>query len=129
MRAAGHDDEAILGRDVGDLAAEEAQLLARVRYVDVHVGCDFELRLQHLTHGLAAGRPVRRLEQFVGRLDRDFEGAAIGKEVFLLDAERIVGVFAAATGRANHQVLLVIGQTKTEQFQNIRIKRHFPHRR
>ena len=68
-------------------AAEKAELFARVVDVDVNVGGDLELGLQHLPHGLAAGRPVRRLEQLVGSLDRDLQAAPIGEEVFLLDAE------------------------------------------
>ncbi|MGY4455177.1 hypothetical protein ACVWZR_009837 [Bradyrhizobium sp. i1.3.1] len=119
MRAAGHDDEAVLRGDVGDLAAEEPQLFPGVIDIDVNVGGNLELGLQHLPHRLAAGGPVHRLEQGVGRFDRDLEAAAIGEEVFLLDAEGIFSRLAASAGRADDEVLLVIGGIEAQQFQNV----------
>ena len=117
--AAGHDGEAVLRGHVGDLAAEEAQFLSGIADIDMHVGGDFELGLQHFAHGLSAGRPVRCFEQLIGSLMRDLEGAAIGEEIFLLDAERIFGFLRAAAGGANDKMLPLVGEIESQHFQNI----------
>jgi len=77
------------------------------------------LRLQHLPHRLAACRPIRRFEQLIGGLDRDFQAAAIGEEVFLLYTEGIFRGLAASAGRANDEVLPVLGGIESQQFQDV----------
>ena len=124
MRAAGHDGKAVFAGDLGDLAAQEAQLLARVADVDMDIARDLELRLQHLAHGLAAGRPVRRLEQLVRRLHGDIERAPVGEEIFLLDAEGIFGDFLAPRGGADDEMLPVVAQAQPQLLQEIEIECH-----
>jgi hypothetical protein len=50
---------------------------------------------------------------------RDLQRTAIGKEIFLLDTERVFGLFAAAAGGANDKMLPLVGEIEPQHFQNI----------
>ncbi len=124
MRRTGQNREPILAGHAGDLTAQEFQLLAGVPRIDMHIGRDLDLRLQHLAHRLSASRPVRRLEQVIRRADRDVQRPRIRQEVLLLDAEGIFGDVLAAGSRADHQAPFVVAQAQPEPFEYSRVQSH-----
>src|ERR1700710_395220 len=124
MRAAGHNDKAVLTSHFSDFATQKLKLFASVTCIQMDVGGYFNLGLKHFPHRLASSGPVRGFEQFVGSSDCYFQAGRIRKEILLLDSEGVFRCLFLLGRRSDHELPFVTPEINTKQLKNFRVKPH-----
>ena len=126
MRSTSHDREAILCRNLIDLASQECQFLQCIMEIEMDVRRDFKLGLEHFAHRLATRRPASSLEKFVRGLVSHFQGAFVSEEIFFLDSKRIFRCFATIRSRPDDEISFVRAKAQLQKFEYLGIKSHEP---
>ena len=87
MGAAGEDGQAVLGGGGGHVLAEPLELGSRVADLAMRLRRNLDLGLEKLAADAPRSAALGKLEQRFRRLLGHVQGARIGEEIFLLDAE------------------------------------------
>src|SRR6516225_5168078 len=87
MRAGGEYGEPVWGNYTSQHMAQLPQLGARLRHVDMRLGCDLYLLLQKLALATTEGRRGHRGEQRLRYARRDCFRVGVDEEILLLDTE------------------------------------------
>jgi hypothetical protein len=105
MRAAGHDRKSELRCDPRRFPSKKFEFLTSVGHINMDVCGNFELSLQHLSHGLPTGGPVHGLEKFIRGALSDVKCDGVCKEIFFFNAERkLAALDARCVARPEHDM-------------------------